>query len=158
MAISSFTAGSAITAGDAVYLSSGNLLYPSIASSSARTPVIGIALDTAAAGSLVRVDNDGVYAQSSNLIPGEDLYVSPVQSGTLVSSSGFYEQLYGSPLFRANLSRVGRSISTSGYAIELKPPVLINIEGYFTLETGTPHSIGVILLEDGFTLELESST
>ena len=158
MAISSFTAGSAITAGDAVYLSSDGFLYPSTAVVFNKLPVIGIALDTANPGSLVRVNNDGVYAQASNLTPGDDLFLSPLEPGALVAASGFYKQLYDSPYFTAGLSRVGRCVSTSGFDVEIRPPVDITVEGYFLTETSTPASVSVILLEDGSTLLLEGSS
>lgn len=130
MAIASFRAGGSIAAGDAVYVASDGYLHKAIGSKQVNSVGAGIALDTGNIGSLIRVDTDGLYAKASLLNPGSDLYLSPTISGALVASSGFYQQLASSALGSAYLTKFGRATSTSGFHIELEPPIFVNPNAY----------------------------
>lgn len=130
MAIASFRAGGSIAAGDAVYVNTAGFLHKAIGSQLSNSIAAGIALDSGNEGSLIRVDTDGLYARASLLNPGEDLYLSPVISGSLVAASGFYQQLDNSILGSAYLAKFGRATSTSGFTVELEPPIFINPSGF----------------------------
>ena len=82
MAIASFTAGEAITAGQAVYVDSVGKLFKASGGSQTTASVAGIAVDTGSAGTLLRVNVDAPYYGYDNLVPGDKHF----QSSTLVRS------------------------------------------------------------------------
>ena len=125
MAIASFTAGEAITAGQAVYVDSVGKLFKASGGSQTTASVAGIAVDTGSAGTLLRVNVDAPYYGYDNLVPGDKHFLSIVNSGQITTYSGWLEE-FNTYADVAYLQYVGRAIVTSGIEIELSSPVQIN--------------------------------
>jgi len=158
MAIVSFRTSEAITAGDAVYVSETGLAVKASALELSQASVAGVAIDTGAPGSLIRVNTDAVYTSSSTFIPGEVQYLSVSTSGAyepyevissgiaLTSYAGFY------------LTPIGRALTTSKIDIEIGRPTFVeNPTSVFLLEDTNVPFIDAILQEDGSTIKLESA-
>ena len=92
MAIASFTAGEAITAGQAVYVDSVGKLFKASGGSQTTASVAGIAVDTGSAGTLLRVNVDAPYYGYDNLVPGDKHFLSIVNSGQITTYSGWLEE------------------------------------------------------------------
>lgn len=158
MAVTSFKAGEAISAGNAVYLSSAGLIYKASAVLSNQAAAIGLALDSGAAGSLIRVDGDFLYTSASGLTPGEYRYVSILSSGINVSYSAWAAELASTAYDGAYLTILGRAVSTSGVEVELSRPLFVsNPTSVFLLETSAGAILDAMLQEDGSTIELETA-
>ena len=125
MAIASFTAGEAITAGQAVYVDSVGKLFKASGGSQTTASVAGIAVDTGSAGTLLRVNVDAPYYGYDNLVPGDKHFLSIVNSGQITTYSGWLEE-FDTYADVAYLQYVGRAIVTSGIEIELSSPVQVN--------------------------------
>ncbi len=158
MAIASFQAGEAISAGDAVYVSLDGLIFKASSFNLTQATVVGIALDAGGAGSLIRVDTDALYARYTGLVPGEYRYLSVLTSGQLVSYSGWFDEL-GTTTIDAYLTTVGRAVTTSGMEVEVsKPLYTTNPVSVLLLESATPFVADAILLEDGSRIDLEDAS
>ena len=125
MAITSFQAGEAISAGNAVVVSNSGVLLKGLATSQAQSSLVGIALDTASTGNLVRVCSDSVYTGSSSFLPGVVQYLSPTASGVLIDYPTWVSQLTSLPTSGAFLTRVGRAISTTNLEVEIEKPIYV---------------------------------
>lgn len=125
-----FTAGTNLVQGEAVYVS-GSVVFPAIAASGAPADqynVIGITTASAGVTSGVAVNLDDVVVVNSNnitaetsLVPGQYYYLSKFSgqitryntaSGTVTASNGY-----------AALVNVGLALSPSELSVEIKPPV-----------------------------------
>jgi hypothetical protein len=126
MAITSFIAGEAISAGNVVYISNSGFLYKANAAYQNQSSVVGIAIDSGVSGVLIRVNSDVVYSSASGLTPGEYRYVSLLTSGDNVSYTVFETQLSGTLYSGAYLTAVGKAVSTSGIGVEIAKPLFIN--------------------------------
>ena len=126
MAITSFIAGGAISAGDAVSLNTSSLLFRSIASNFEQASTIGIAIDSGVAGSLIRVNNDNIYTSASGLTPGETRYVSLLTSGQHEPYAVWISGLVNTTYSGAYLAPVGKSLSSTSISVETEKPFLIN--------------------------------
>lgn len=155
MAITSFRSGESISAGDAVYVGTGGLIFKASSLTQAQASVVGIAIDSGVAGDLLRVNSDAIYSEYAGLTPGELQYLSITTSGQLVDYDTWAAQL---PTVTIDPYQevVGRAITTSGVSVELgKPQFLFNPFSVLLLETSTTLSVDAILLEDGSTVSLE---
>lgn len=157
MAITSFRAGEAISAGQAVYVSSAGLIFKASSLTQDQASVVGIAVDSGAAGDLLRVNSDAIYSEYSGLTPGDFQYLSITTSGQIVNYATWEAQL-------ANVSInpyqevIGRAITSSGVAVEIgKPRYTINPTSLLLLEASVPLGLDAILLEDGSTIDLETA-
>lgn len=158
MAIASFRAGETISAGNAVYVGANNFIYKASAYNFTQASVAGLALDSASAGSLVRVDLDGVFSQSSGLTPGQYHYISPIASGVFVDYATFATQLETIST-DAYLSNVGRALSTTSISIEADlPQFIFNPRSVLMLESSSLLTVDAILLEDGSDIDLETTS
>ena len=156
MAITSFTAGEAISAGNAVFVSSSGFLYKSTAVYLDQASVVGLSIDSGSAGALIRVNSDDIYTSASGLTPGEYRYVSILTSGQTVSYAGWASDLALTSYDGAYLTIVGRAITSSGVEVETSKPLFIaNPTSVFLLETSTGGFLDAILQEDGSTINLE---
>ena len=108
MAIASFQAGEAISAGNAVYVEANGLLYKASSLNQTQASVVGVATEAGSLGSLVRVNTDNIYTGYSGLNPGEYRYLSILNSGQLVSYSGWATEL-STIAVNAYLETVGQS-------------------------------------------------
>ena len=158
MAIVSFRTSESITAGQAVFVNQNGLASRTNALSFDSSSVAGIALDTAAAGSLIRVNTDAIYTSTSSFTPGEIQYLSPTSSGAYgsyeVVSSGIGNTAYAG----FYLTTVGQALTTTKLSIELGRPTFIeNTTSVFLLENTGVDPIDAILQEDGSTIKLESA-
>lgn len=126
MAITSFIAGGAISAGDVVSLNTSSLLFRSIASNFDQSSTIGIAIDSGVAGSLIRVNNDSIYTNASGLTPGETRYVSLLASGQHEPYAVWISGLVNSTYSGAYLAPVGKALSNTSISVETGKPFLIN--------------------------------
>ena len=125
MAIASFSAGEFITSGQAVYVNNTGKLFLASSADKTTSSVVGVAIDTGAVNTLIRVNLDSIYYGYTDLIPGDKQYLSITNSGQIVSYSGWRQELttYAD---NAYLQYIGRAISTSGIEIELTPPLFIS--------------------------------
>jgi len=158
MAVTSFKAGEAISAGDAVYLSSAGLLYKSSAVLFNQAAAIGLALDSGSAGSLIRVNNDFLYTSASGLTPGEYRYVSILTSGVNVSYNSWLADLSATSYDGAYLTILGRAVSTTSVEVELSRPLFVsNPTSVILIESSAGAILDAMLQEDGSTIELETA-
>lgn len=157
MAITSFKAGEAISAGQAVYVSSAGLIFKASSLTQDQASVVGIAIDGGTVGDLLRINSDGVYNGYSSLTPGELQYLSVTTSGQVVDYVTWEAQL-ATIAGDAYQELVGRAITSSGVSVEIKKPTyLVNPNAFLLLESSPAVNIDAILLEDGSTISLESA-
>lgn len=123
MAITSFIAGEAISAGNAVYVNTSGFIYKAIATNKEQAAVIGLAIDTATSANLVRVVSDTVYTTASAFTPGNFQYLSIASSGTLVPYSTWETELNAAPASGAFLTNVGRALTTTNIEVEIQKPI-----------------------------------
>jgi len=125
MALVSFRALTSITAGQPVTVGSSGTIYPSSAATLSNAKCIGVALDSASAQGLVRVDKDRIQYIFSGQTAGNIPYLS-ITSGTIQPSyTAFQTELNASALSSAYLVPLGRAISSSGINIEIGRPVFV---------------------------------
>jgi hypothetical protein len=124
MAVTSFRAGAAISAGDVVCLVNG-LLEKSIGTSLNQAASVGVAIDSGAAGSLIRVNPDSIYTSSLTFVPGDIQYLSVATSGAIVDYPSWQTEFDALAVSGAYLTRVGRAITTSKIEVEIQKPVYI---------------------------------
>lgn len=125
MAITSFIAGEAISAGNAVYVNPSGFLYKAIATNQTQASVIGVSLDTATQSNLVRVTSDCIYSSLSSLTPGNPQYLSVATSGNIVSYATWQTELNATTLSGAFLTNLGRALSTTSIDVEVQKPVYV---------------------------------
>jgi len=125
MAITSFIAGEAISAGNAVYVTSSGYLYRAIATNQTQAAVVGLSLDTVVVSGLARVVSDFIYPNSSSLTPGDFQYLSVATSGNVVSYLTWQTELNATTLSGAFLTNVGRALSTTSLEVEVQKPIYI---------------------------------
>lgn len=158
MALTSFKAGEAISAGDSVYLSSTGFLYKASAVYKNQASAIGIAIDSGSAGSLIRVNTDFLYTSASGLTPGEYRYVSVLVSGANVSYNTWVSDLAATAYEGAYLTTLGRVVTSSGVEVETSKPIFIsNPTSLIILETSAGVILDAMLQEDGSTIDLETA-
>lgn len=158
MAITSFTAGEAISAGNVVYVGSNGFLYKGSSLYFNQASVVGLAIDSGAAGSLIRVNSDAIYPSASGLTPGEYRYVSLLISGAHIPYSTWASDLALTAYDGAYLTVVGRAISASGVEVETSKPLFIsNPTSVILLETSAGAILDAMLQEDGSTIDLETA-
>ena len=126
MSIASFRTGQAISAGDVLYVGASGFVYKASAAYRDQASVVGLSVDTAAAGSLVRVNTDAIYSNASGLTPGEIRYVSLLTSGLHVNYSGFVSEVRSTSYSGVYLAVVGKAVTTSGIEVEAGKPFFIN--------------------------------
>jgi hypothetical protein len=124
MAIASFRAGEAISAGQAVFVSSTGFIYKASCLNPTQASVVGVSLDSGVSGDLLRVTTDSVYAGYSGLTPGEYRYLSISTSGSLVPYSTWLSQL-ATTVSGAYLESVGKAITSSGLEVEPTAPLFV---------------------------------
>lgn len=157
MAITSFRAGEAISAGQAVYVSSAGLIFKASSFTQDQASVVGIAIDSGVSGELIRVNSDAVYNEYSGLNPGDLQYLSITTSGQVVDYATWEAQLATVNL-NPYQELIGRAITSSGVAVEVgKPRYVINPTSVLLLESSAGIGLDAILLEDGSTINLESA-
>jgi hypothetical protein len=124
MAIASFRAGETIAAGDAVYVGSNSLIYKASALNTAQASVGGLAIDSGAAGDLIRVNTDSVYSGLTGLIPGEFQYLSVSTSGALVDYSTWATE-FATLSADAYITTIGRAVTPTSLDIQISTPTLV---------------------------------
>lgn len=158
MAVTSFKAGEAISAGDLVYLSSATLLYKASSLLFDQASVVGVALDSGTSGSLIRVNCDSVYASASGVTPGEYRYLSVLTSGQHIPYTTWSSELSSTAYEGAYLTNIGRATSTTSVEIEVnKPLYIVNPTSVLIMESSTGVILDAILQEDGSTIDLETA-
>lgn len=125
MAITSFIAGEAISAGNAVYINPSGFLYKAVATNKEQAAVIGLAIDTATSSNLVRVVTDTIYTSASTFTPGNFQYLSIAASGALVPYSTWETELTAVSASGAFLTNVGRALTTTNIEVEIQKPIYI---------------------------------
>ncbi len=125
MAITSFIAGEAISAGNAVYVNNSGFLYKAIATNQQQAAVVGVSLDTTTQSNLVRVASDCLYTSLSSLTPGDLQYLSVATSGSIVTYSGWQTELNATTLSGAFLTSVGRALATTTIDVEVQKPIYV---------------------------------
>jgi hypothetical protein len=158
MAITSFRAGEAISAGDAVSLNTAGVLFKASALTFEQASTIGIAIDSGSAGSLIRVNNDNIYTSASGLTPGQINYVSVLTSGSFIPYANWETELSLTIFNGAYLAPVGRALATNAIDVEVSKPIFIsNPTSVFLLEDSGSPFLDAILQEDGSTISLETA-
>lgn len=158
MALASFIAGEAISAGNAVYVEANGLLYKASSLNQTQSSVVGVAIEAGSLNSLVRVNTDNIYTGYSGLNPGEYRYLSILNSGQLVTYSGWAAEL-ATISADVYLEIVGRAVTTSGVEIETSTPLyVVNPVSILLLESNVGIGLDAILLEDGSTIDLETAS
>jgi hypothetical protein len=158
MAITSFKAGEAISAGELVYVSSASYVYKASSIVLDQASVVGIAVDSGIAGSLIRVNCDAVYPSASGVTPGEYRYLSILVSGQHVPYSTWASELASTAYDGAYLTNIGRAVSTTSVEIEIAKPLFIsNPTSVLLMESSTGVILDAILQEDGSTIDLETA-
>lgn len=158
MAITSFKAGESISAGEAVYVSSAGLIFKASSLTQDQASAVGIAIDSGAAGFLIRVNSDAIYNEYSGLTPGELQYLSITTSGQLVNYVTWEAEL-GTVSINPYKELIGRAITSSGVTVEIKKPeYVVNPTSILLLETPIGFFLDALLLEDGSTINLEGAT
>lgn len=125
MALASFTTDEAISAGNVVFLASTGFLKKALATVREQASVVGVALDSGASGSLIRVHTDAIYSNFSALTPGDLQYLSISTSGALVDYPSWQTQLNALSASGAFLTQVGRAITTTSVEVEISKPIYI---------------------------------
>lgn len=155
MALVSFIASENINKGDVVTINPSGLLYKASAIEERNARVVGIATNTGQANELISVNKDSYSASSSGLTPGSPVYLSVVSGSLNTSYADWLDEAFSTTLTTAFVTSVGRAVTSSGVNVEVAKSVLVNLTGgYLLLEGG--FSPGVILAEDGATIELEN--
>jgi hypothetical protein len=125
MAIVSFRAATAITAGQPVTVGSGGTIYPSSAANAVNARCVGIALDTVPVGGLARVDKDKIQYIFTGQTAGSVPYLS-ITSGTIQPTyTAFQTEVNASALSTVHCVTLGRAVSSSGINIEISRPSLV---------------------------------
>lgn len=122
MTFAAFQAGETISAGDAVYVSSGSLLFKGDGATLTEASIVGVAVDSGTTGQLIRVNLDSVYEGFSGLTPGEYQYLSFTTPGAVVDYTTWANDLTTVNL-NPFLTRVGRAITTDSIEVEISRPV-----------------------------------
>jgi hypothetical protein len=125
MALTSFPTNETISAGDLVFLTSAGFIRKAIATVKEQASVVGVALDSGIAGSLIRVNIDAIYSNFSALTPGDVQYLSISNSGALVDYPSWQTQLNALAASGAFLTQVGRAIATTSVEIEIGKPIYV---------------------------------
>lgn len=125
MAITSYKAGSAISAGDVVYVSSSGLLIKALGTSRAQAAAVGVAIDTGSTGELVRVNNDSVYTTSLTLTPGSPNYLSLTTSGAIVDYTVWQNQFNALTASGAFLVNIGNALTSTNISVEIQKPIYV---------------------------------
>lgn len=158
MAITSYKAGEAISAGDVVFVNASGFLYRSIATELNKAATIGVAVDGGSQGSLIRVNNDSLYSNATSLVPGQYQYVSLLSSGQYEDYTAWASGLALTSYDAAYLTIVGRATSTTSLEVEVSKPLQIaNPTSVFLLESHSGPFLDAILQEDGSTIDLETA-
>jgi hypothetical protein len=153
MAIVSFRAATAITAGQPVTVGSGGTIYPSSATNLTNAKCVGLAIDTGDSGGLIRVNKDYLFNSLSGLTAGVNCYLA-LASGVInpsysaldaeVSASVFVDSFY--------IVTLGRAVSASGLNVEIATPISTSLP---TLTLEGSGAVGALLAETGATIDLE---
>lgn len=158
MAITSFRAGEAISAGQAVYVASTGFIYKASSLTQDQASVVGIAVDSGVQGELIRVNSDAIYNAYTGLTPGELQYLSITTSGQIINYATWAAQLDAVSI-NPYQEIIGRAITTSGIAVEVgKPRYIVNPNSVLMLESSVGIGLDAILLEDGSTIDLETAS
>lgn len=124
MAIAGFRAGEAITAGEAVYVSSTGFIYKASALNITQACVVGIAMDSGVSDDLIRVNPDSLYTSYTGLTPGAYEYLSVATSGAVVDYATWSSE-FAALSGNAYLTQIGRAVTTSGVLVEIETPTLV---------------------------------
>ena len=155
MAFAAFQAGEAISAGNAVYVSSSSFIFKGEGTTLTKASIVGIAVDGGAAGQLIRVNLDSIQESLSGLTPGEYQYLSVTTPGALVDYATWLSEVATTSI-NPFLTRVGRALTTSAIEIEITKSIgFNNPTQILLLESSTGIALDAILQEDGSSIDLE---
>lgn len=160
MALATFIAGEAISAGEAVSVSPNGVVYRSNSSIASNASSAGVASTSASPGQPVLVYTDSVYTSpSGSYAVSETLYVPLLTSGTLTNYTTWASGLSVTAYSGAYLTRVASAVTPSGLNIEVEPPIFINNPTQSILtEDSSIVPASFMLTEDGFNIDLEDAT
>lgn len=124
MALASFIAGETISVGNAVYVAANGFIYKASSLTELQASAVGVAIDSGVSGSLVRVNPDHLYVGYSGMLAGEYRYLSVLNSGQLVSYSGWASE-FSTISGNAYLETIGRAVTSSGLEVEPSTPIYV---------------------------------
>ena len=158
MAIVSLKAGEAISAGDAVFVSSAGLTFKASAQTFENASVAGVAVNGGVTGDLIRVNSDSVYTSTSAFVAGEIQYLSALASGQYDNYDAVVSGLNASSLEGLYLTEVGRAVTTNKINVERSIPTFLrNTTSLLLLESSSGLTLDAILQEDGSTIKTEDA-
>ena len=125
MAITSFIAGEAISAGDAVYVTPSGFLRKSIGTVQDQASPVGVSVDTTTTANLTRVISDSLYSDATSLTAGNRLYLSLTTSGGVIDYPTWQTQLNALSASGAFLTQIGTALSSTTYNVEIERPIYV---------------------------------
>jgi len=159
MAIASLPAGEAISAGDAVFVSSSGFLFKAAADTKDKASVAGLAIDGGSTGSLLRVNLDSLYTSTNTYTPAKELYLSVLTSGSYSDYATVEAELASTTYDGVFLTQIGTAVTSNKINIEISVPrFIVNPTSVLLLETSAGLTIDAILQEDGSTIKTEDAT
>jgi hypothetical protein len=125
MAVTSFIAGEAISAGNVVYVTTSGFIRKSIGTAQDQASPVGISVDTSSVNNLTRVVSDSIYSESIGLTAGNRQYLSLTTSGAIVDYSTWQTQLNSLSASGAFLTQIGTALSSTAINVEIERPIYI---------------------------------
>jgi hypothetical protein len=125
MAITGFQASEAISADDAVYVTSLGFIARALGTGLSTAAAAGVAIDSGAAGALLRVNVDSIAAGFTGLTPGKFQYVSLSTPGSVVDYTTWETQFSALAASGAYLTIVGKAVSTTELVVEVGRPLYV---------------------------------
>lgn len=125
MAVTSFIAGEAISAGDAVYVTPSGFVRKSIGTVQDQASPVGVSVDTTSVNNLTRVISDSIYSSSVGLTAGNRQYLSLTTSGGIIDYATWQTQLTSLSASGAFLTQIGTALSSTALNVEIERPIYI---------------------------------
>lgn len=125
MAITGFQASEAISADDAVYVTSLGFIARAFGTQLDTAAAAGVSIDSGVAGALLRVNVDSITAGFTGLTPGAFQYVSLATPGSVVDYTTWETEFSALTASGAYLTIVGKAVSTTELEVEVGRPVYV---------------------------------
>lgn len=129
MALVTFLAGESIDRLNPVVVTSGGLVYKASALDPNTSYSTGIALNSGAVNSQIRVQTDDIISDFTGLTTGETYYLGTT-SGTLASGySAWATSVVAGFSNGAFLSSIGTALNSTSLDIEIERPIFVTTSG-----------------------------
>lgn len=129
MALVTFLAGESIDRLNPVVVTSGGLVYKASALDPNTSYSTGIALNSGAVNSQIRVQTDDIISDFTGLTTGETYYLG-ITSGTLASGySAWATAVVNGFSNGAFLSSIGVALNSTSLDVEIERPIFVTTSG-----------------------------